>query len=195
MQIAACEPSTLPWVDGKPTFRCWNCRIVQFDKPERKQCVRCHATLQLVTAEVSTASPDPASPAPPAIEGSFPLTRRVALELRSCRKAKRISQRQLAKRLSIAGTAISKLERAGQRTSIRVLERMAAALGIDFGNQVQYACNFVYPELVKRDDFGIWMDEIAMAARGLCHEDREIILGAAWHLKRGEMPFEDGVRI
>ena len=61
------------------------------------------------------------------------IERRLAERVRTFRKAKGWSQEELADQAGLHRTFISQVERAAKRTTIRSVERIAKALGVNFG--------------------------------------------------------------
>jgi transcriptional regulator with XRE-family HTH domain len=104
--------------------------LVQF-RPRKQQCLRCHKPLefeeparpQLVTSQ----------PAPSSGEASL----QVAAQVRDIRRARHLSQRQLAGRMQVPRTYISKIENGKAIPTLGSLERLAVALDVDLSQLVR----------------------------------------------------------
>ena len=120
--------TTLVCVDTREVVRCnyIGCGIVQF-KTTNSLCRRCHRPLEIE---------EPVRPGPipidrhiddPAAEAGS----NVAEQVREIRRARHLSQRQLAGRMEVPRTYISKIENGKAIPTLRSLEKIAAALGVD----------------------------------------------------------------
>ena len=90
-------------------------------------CRRCHKALDVeeipAPVEVATPSESPASTQDAGL--------RVAAQVKDIRKARHLSQRQLASRMQVPRTYISKIENGKAIPTLGSLERLAAALEVD----------------------------------------------------------------
>jgi transcriptional regulator with XRE-family HTH domain len=117
--------TTLAPVDAREVVRCDRCRLVQF-RTSRNLCRRCHASLD--------EEPEPAAPAPvPEVQpvnnnGHGQL--QVALAIRTLRQRTGLSQRQLALRMCVPRTYVSKIENEKATPTLSSLERLARALEV-----------------------------------------------------------------
>ncbi|MGH9599922.1 MAG: helix-turn-helix domain-containing protein [Terracidiphilus sp.] len=115
--------TTFVSVETREVVRCEHCRLVQF-MPRKQLCVRCHqpleveepARLQLVTSR----------PVPDTAEAGM----QVAGQVREIRRARHLSQRQLAGRMQVPRTYISKIENGKAIPTLGSLERLASALEV-----------------------------------------------------------------
>lgn len=116
--------------DPREVLRCFECHLVQY-RTLSGFCRRCHASLD---------APPPAAPEPelevsaelePGIEtaeASGILVPAVATAIRRWRQRRGLSQRQLAERMHVPRTYVSKIENDKATPTIASLERMAAAM-------------------------------------------------------------------
>jgi len=121
-------------VETREVVRCDFCSLVQY-RTTNSLCRRCrkpldveeppHPVLQLV--------PHPAAPA------SAEAGLQVAGQVRDIRKARHLSQRQLAGRMQVPRTYISKIENGKAIPTLGSLERLAAALDVDISQLVRDA--------------------------------------------------------
>jgi transcriptional regulator with XRE-family HTH domain len=116
--------TNLATVEAREVLRCEHCSLVQF-RTANSLCRRCHKPLeieepepqlpQLVVASASNASEEI----------------NVARAVRDIRHMRGLSQRQLAGRMQVPRTYISKIENAKAMPTLSSLQRLAAALGVD----------------------------------------------------------------
>src|ERR1700731_3393723 len=115
--------TTLAPVDSREVVRCDHCLLVQF-RTTNDLCRRCHASLDEDEPEVVMAPPPPQMmPSNGNGRGHLNLAR--ALRLRSG-----LSQRQLAARMSVPRTYVSKIENEKATPTLSSLERLARALEV-----------------------------------------------------------------
>lgn len=123
-------PEPAPVADPREVLRCFECRLVQF-RTMNNRCRRCHASLD---------APPPPPPPAPAIEPEFEpgietaeasgaLVPAVASAIRRWRQRRGLSQRQLAERMRVPRTYVSKIENDKATPTIASLQRMATAMG------------------------------------------------------------------
>src|SRR6185295_9037116 len=116
--------TTLAPVDSREVVRCDHCLLVQF-RTTNDLCRRCHASLDEEEPEVVMAPPPPQMmPANGNGRGHLNL----ATSIRSLRLRSGLSQRQLAARMSVPRTYVSKNEKA--TPTLSSLERLARALEV-----------------------------------------------------------------
>lgn len=117
--------TTLAPVDSREVVRCDHCLLVQF-RTINNLCRRCHASLDEDEPEVA------AIPAPPVMmpshNGHGHLN--LAASIRSLRLRNGLSQRQLATRMSVPRTYVSKIENEKATPTLSSLERLARALEV-----------------------------------------------------------------
>jgi transcriptional regulator with XRE-family HTH domain len=116
----------MPTPSVREVLRCEHCLLVQF-RTTNSMCRRCHKPLDVeeIPAPVEVAAPSE-SPASTQDAGL-----RVAAQVKDIRKARHLSQRQLASRMQVPRTYISKIENGKAIPTLGSLERLASALEVD----------------------------------------------------------------
>lgn len=117
-------------VASREVLRCDHCGLVQFST-SNLLCRRCHKPLEVLEPE-SVASTGDAAATRPTCER----TTRVSVRLRELRNARRLSQRQLAARLDVPRTYISKIENGRAMPTLSSLQRLADALSVPLADMV-----------------------------------------------------------
>jgi transcriptional regulator with XRE-family HTH domain len=117
--------TTLAPVDSREVVRCDRCLLVQF-RTTNNLCRRCHASLDEDEPEVVV--PPPAQIVPVNGHGRSHLN--LAASIRSLRLRNGLSQRQLATRMSVPRTYVSKIENEKATPTLSSLERLARALEV-----------------------------------------------------------------
>jgi len=118
--------TTLAPVDSREVVRCDHCLLVQF-RTSNNNCRRCHASLD----EEPEPEPIPvAAPVmmPPPGNGHGHLN--LATSIRQLRLRNGLSQRQLAGRMAVPRTYVSKIENEKATPTLSSLERLARALEV-----------------------------------------------------------------
>jgi transcriptional regulator with XRE-family HTH domain len=115
-------------VEQREVLRCDHCSLVQF-RTATSLCRKCHKPLDVE-------EPEPvAAPAltlvPPTAAASEGSGLQVASAVRNLRLARNLSQRQLAGRMGVPRTYISKIENGKAMPTLSSLERLAKALQVD----------------------------------------------------------------
>src|SRR6185503_900481 len=100
--------TTLAPVDSREVVRCDRCLLVQF-RTTNDLCRRCHASLDDEEPEIVATMPEPQS---------MPLN------------GQGLSQRQLAGRMAVPRTYVSKIENEKATPTLSSLERLARALEV-----------------------------------------------------------------
>ena len=118
--------TTLAPVDSREVLRCDHCHLVQF-RTNNNLCRRCHICLDPEEPEPVVLAPVP-EPRPSNGNGHAHL--QVALAIRTLRQRAGLSQRQLALRMSVPRTYVSKIENDKATPTLSSLERLAKALGV-----------------------------------------------------------------
>ena len=118
--------TTLATVEAREVLRCEHCSLVQF-RTSNSLCRRCHKPLEIeepepIVPQLVTETNSPAS-------GGSGLD--VARAVRDIRRSRKLSQRQLAGRMQVPRTYISKIENGKAVPTLSSLARLAAALEID----------------------------------------------------------------
>ncbi len=112
-------------VEQREVVRCDHCSLVQF-RTASTLCRRCKKCL-----EVEPAKPAPATlelvAASPAVSGTL----QVSQAVRDLRHVRNLSQRQLAARMNVPRTYISKIENGKAMPTLASLDRLARALQVD----------------------------------------------------------------
>jgi transcriptional regulator with XRE-family HTH domain len=119
-------------VEQREVLRCDHCSLVQF-RTANALCRRCHKCL-----EVELPAPEPALelvPAPSEQEGGI----QVATAVRDLRHVRNLSQRQLAARMGVPRTYISKIENGKAMPTLSSLDRLARALRVDIASLLRDA--------------------------------------------------------
>jgi transcriptional regulator with XRE-family HTH domain len=118
--------TTLAPVDSREVVRCDHCLLVQF-RTHNDLCRRCHASLDEEEPEIVAATPPP--PLMPT-NGNGRGHLNLASSIRSLRLRNGLSQRQLAARMSVPRTYVSKIENEKATPTLSSLERLARALEV-----------------------------------------------------------------
>ena len=107
----------------REVLRCDHCKLVQFRTPALS-CRRCKRSL-----EIEKPAPAPLAfvPTPRAEEEGI----QVATAVRDLRHVRNLSQRQLAARMNVPRTYISKIENGKAMPTLSSLDRLARALEVD----------------------------------------------------------------
>ena len=112
-------------VNSREVVRCDICRLVQFPRPDNS-CRRCRRDLD---------EPDPVAARPPTLmlmstpEATAPHLK-LAVSIRAFRLRNGLSQRQLAARMAVPRTYVSKIENQKATPTLASLERLARALEV-----------------------------------------------------------------
>jgi transcriptional regulator with XRE-family HTH domain len=112
-------------VEQREVLRCDHCNLVQF-RTLNALCRKCRQSLEVAVPE----------PAPAAISLVPPLPEKeggiqVATAVRDLRHVRNLSQRQLAARMGVPRTYISKIENGKAMPTLSSLDRLARALKVD----------------------------------------------------------------
>jgi transcriptional regulator with XRE-family HTH domain len=124
--------NTLVSVDTREVVRCDYCSLVQY-RTNNSLCRKCRKPLDIE-------EPVPQLPqlvTSPAVPASAEAGLQVAGQVREIRKARHLSQRQLAGRMQVPRTYISKIENGKAIPTLGSLERLAAALEVDVSQLVR----------------------------------------------------------
>ena len=124
--------TTLVSVETREVVRCDYCSLVQY-RTTNSLCRKCHRPLDIEepVRPVLQLVPNPSTP--PSAEAGL----QVAGQVRDIRKARHLSQRQLAGRMQVPRTYISKIENGKAIPTLGSLERLAAALEVDISQLVR----------------------------------------------------------
>ena len=117
---------TQPIAAEREVLRCDHCKLVQF-RTATDACRRCKRSL-LPEPPKAEAAIKLVAEAPAASSGGGP---QVATAVRDLRHVRNLSQRQLAARMGVPRTYISKIENAKAMPTLSSLDRLAKALQVD----------------------------------------------------------------
>src|ERR1700723_249184 len=120
--------TTLAPVDSGEVVRCDRCSLVQF-RTSNSLCRRCHLSLDEDEAEIAAMSQAP-EVMPVHMDSTGRGHLRLAHSIRSLRLRNGLSQRQLALRMSVPRTYVSKIENEKATPTLSSLERLARALEV-----------------------------------------------------------------
>jgi transcriptional regulator with XRE-family HTH domain len=118
--------TTLTPVDSREVIRCDRCLLVQF-RTTNNLCRRCHLSLDEEEPEIVITEPLPLMMP---IHGNGRGHLNLASSIRSLRLRNGLSQRQLALRMSVPRTYVSKIENEKATPTLSSLERLARALEV-----------------------------------------------------------------
>ncbi len=124
--------TTLVSVDTREVVRCDFCSLVQY-RTTNALCRKCHKPLDL--EEPAALLPQLVSTPPVAASAEAGL--QVAGQVREIRRARHLSQRQLAGRMQVPRTYISKIENGKAIPTLGSLQRLANALEVDMRQLVR----------------------------------------------------------
>jgi transcriptional regulator with XRE-family HTH domain len=116
--------NNLESAETRQVVRCDYCKLVQY-KTDKSICRKCHRPLEI---EEPVAAPQLV---PCQAAASEEAGLKVAGQVREIRRARHLSQRQLAGRMQVPRTYISKIENGKAVPTLGSLERLAAALEVD----------------------------------------------------------------
>jgi transcriptional regulator with XRE-family HTH domain len=125
-QLPNLMATTLAPVDSREVVRCDRCQLVQF-RTTNNMCRRCHGSLDEDEPEIIAAQQLPQI-VPANSNGRGHLN--LASSIRSLRLRNGLSQRQLAARMSVPRTYVSKIENEKATPTLSSLERLARALEV-----------------------------------------------------------------
>jgi len=131
--------TTLVGVEAREVVRCEYCKLVQF-RTSNSLCRKCGHALDI---EEPAQLPQLVTSAPS--QASAEAGMQVAGQVREIRRARHLSQRQLASRMQVPRTYISKIENGKAIPTLGSLERLAAALEVDM-------CQLVRDERSRRNE-------------------------------------------
>ena len=138
--MATTLASPLATPEVRAVLRCEHCSLVQF-MTTNSLCRRCHKPLEID-------EPEPLSPALVAVSGrpgNDDGGLQVARAVRDLRLERNLSQRQLAGRMQVPRTYISKIENGKATPTLSSLERLASALEVDI-------CKLVHDSRSRRNE-------------------------------------------
>lgn len=165
-------------VEQREVLRCDHCSLVQF-RTSNALCRRCHQSLEV---EVPEPEPAPLAVVPPSTASSDGL--QVANAVRDLRHVRNLSQRQLASRMNVPRTYISKIENGKAMPTLSSLDRLAKALQVDISTLLRDSKTRRQDEtaVLMADPF---LAEIAMYTSQLDEVQRSIFLNHVRELAAG----------
>src|ERR1700758_4541023 len=122
--------TTLAPVDSREVVRCDRCHLVQF-RTTTNLCRKCRTSLD---AEEPPAMLAPAAPATEIGNGNGRAHLQIASAIRMLRQRSGLSQRQLAMRMQVPRTYVSKIENEKAVPTLSSLQRLATALEVTVGD-------------------------------------------------------------
>ena len=158
-------------VETREVVRCEHCALVQF-RTSNSLCRKCRRPLDIEVPYLL--GPQPVTgPTFHSAEAGL----HVATQVREIRKARHLSQRQLASRMQVPRTYISKIENGKAIPTLGSLERLAEALEVDVSQLVRDARSRREEEVasILADPF---LAEIAAALPHLDNLQRTLLYGA-----------------
>jgi transcriptional regulator with XRE-family HTH domain len=170
------SPFTSP---DREVLRCDSCKLVQF-RTSAETCRRCKKSLlpeQPKPQAVIALVPEPAAPA---AAGEI----QVAAAVRDLRHVRNLSQRQLAGRMGVPRTYISKIENGKAMPTLSSLDRLARALQVDISALLRDAPRRHQDEtaVLTTDPF---LAEIAKYAEHLSATQKSIFINHVRELAQG----------
>lgn len=126
--------TTVPNVEMREVVRCDFCSLVQY-RTSNSLCRKCHRPLDI--EEPAPLAPQLVTTSPVATTTEAGL--QVAGQVREIRRARHLSQRQLAGRMQVPRTYISKIENGKAIPTLGSLERLANALEVEVSQLVRDA--------------------------------------------------------
>src|SRR6201996_8062987 len=165
-------------VEQREVLRCDHCSLVQF-RTANALCRRCHKCLEVEEPEPAPA-PLALVPQPTIQDGGL----QVAHAVRDLRHVRNLSQRQLAARMGVPRTYISKIENGKAMPTLSSLDRLARALQVDISALLRDS------NTRHRDETAVLMTdpflaEIAMYTSQLDELQRSIFLNHVRELAAG----------
>ena len=159
-------------IEPREVVRCEYCKIVQF-KTRNSLCRKCHRPLDIEAPYLLGPQPVPG----PASHSSADAGLHVAAQVKEIRRARHLSQRQLASRMQVPRTYISKIENGKAIPTLGSLERLAEALEVDVSALLRDARSRREEEVaaILADPF---LAEIATLLPSLDNLQRTLLYGA-----------------
>jgi transcriptional regulator with XRE-family HTH domain len=117
-------PVEVAW-NEREVLKCTRCKLVQF-LGKSGECRRCKHSLEI---EKPASAPAPLTLVPSPVEPAQGI--QVADAVRDLRHVRNLSQRQLAARMNVPRTYISKIENGKAMPTLSSLDRLAKALEVD----------------------------------------------------------------
>lgn len=163
----------------REVLKCEHCKLVQF-RTAADTCRRCKKSL---LPEIPKAQPS-LTIVPPAAEAEDEGAIQVATAVRDLRRVRNLSQRQLAARMNVPRTYISKIENGKAMPTLSSLDRLARALQVDISALLRDAPTRHKDEtaMLMSDPF---LAEIARYAAHLNATQKSIFLNQVREIAQG----------
>ena len=126
--------TSLVSVETREVVRCEYCRLMQY-RTSNSLCRRCHKPLDIEEPGLLAPQLVPSQAGPDGAEASL----QVAAQVREMRRMRHLSQRQLAGRMKVPRTYISKIENGKAIPTLGSLQRLATALEVEVRQLVRDA--------------------------------------------------------
>jgi transcriptional regulator with XRE-family HTH domain len=171
--------TNLATVEAREVLRCEHCSLVQF-RTSNSLCRRCHKPLEI--EEPEQLQPQLVAASPEAEADGI----NVARAVREIRNSQGLSQRQLAGRMNVPRTYISKIENSKAMPTLSSLERLAVALEVDICVLLRDARSRRHSEVhaVMSDPF---LSEIASLVSSLDGFQRAMFLNQVREMASGRV--------
>lgn len=142
--------TTLAPVDSREVVRCDHCHLVQF-RTNNNLCRKCRTSLDDDIPEPILVEPAP----PVAPTNGHHSHLQIAAAIRMLRQKSGLSQRQLALRMSVPRTYVSKIENEKAVPTLSSLQRLATALEVGVADLLKGSNRSLDDEIadLMRDDF------------------------------------------
>jgi len=121
-------------IETREVVRCEHCTLVQY-RTSNSLCRKCHKPLDIEEPLILGPQIVPG----PSLHSATDAGLHVAAQVRDIRKARHLSQRQLASRMQVPRTYISKIENGKAIPTLGSLQRLAEALEVDVSQLVRDA--------------------------------------------------------
>jgi transcriptional regulator with XRE-family HTH domain len=142
--------TTLAPVDSREVVRCDHCHLVQF-RTNNNLCRKCRTSLDEDEPEPILAEPAPVIEAPAGNHSHL----QIAAAIRMLRQKSGLSQRQLALRMQVPRTYVSKIENEKAVPTLSSLQRLATALEVGVADLLKGSGRTREDEITElmQDDF------------------------------------------
>jgi transcriptional regulator with XRE-family HTH domain len=167
-------------MEERNSVKCPTCGIVQFEKPGRVNCVRCHSDLHMI----QKAEEQPESDEQNSDAGN--LYFKIISYLKRKRIAAKLSQREIAERYGCPRTFISKLEWNIQKPSLKTLEKLCAVYGTTMKDVLEA---IMHKKSMPQEK--LFIEEMTELVTKLTKDQRKVILMAMWKLRAKQNPFQE----
>lgn len=178
-QVVASPITTEETAGEREVLRCDHCKLVQF-RTSSASCRRCKKSLLPEVPKPKAVVTMIAEPAEEETHGDI----QVSSAVRDLRRVRNLSQRQLATRMGVPRTYISKIENGKAMPTLSSLDRLARALQVDISALLRDAPRRHQDEaaVLTTDPF---LAEIAKYASHLTSTQKSIFLNHVRELAQG----------